>query len=99
MNTQFNGDGFSEMHFEVHVVEATEMQQWFTQLKQFPDVLDETTYKQLLNPTIGDKPKFFSGASTDLFNGVVALYMHSTGPVHPRDAQVKAYNMVTEHGH
>jgi cytochrome o ubiquinol oxidase subunit II len=84
MNTQFNGGGFSDMHFIVHVVEPDKMQQWFNQIKQSPNRLTVEAYSQLLKPSIADSPQFFSGVATDLFKNVIATYLNSLGPVHPR---------------
>jgi len=87
MNTQFNGDGFSDMHFVVHVVEPDKMQQWINQMKTSSTRLTDAAYSELLKPTIGDAPRFFSGVTSDLFNKVIATYTHSLGTVHPRSEQ------------
>jgi cytochrome o ubiquinol oxidase subunit II len=84
LNTLFNGDGFSDMHFVVHVVAADQMQQWLTQIKTQPNPLTDAAYNELLKPSVGDKPKFFVGVPSDLFQTVVNLYMNSSGPTHPR---------------
>ncbi len=89
LNTQYNGDGFSDMHFEVHVVEPQELQQWFAEVKKSPDGLTDVAYNQLLNPSIADKPKLFSGIQNDLFNEVIMTYMSSIGPLHPRENTIK----------
>lgn len=89
MNTQYNGDGFSDMHFEVHAVQAEAMENWFNEVKNSPNHLNEATYKTLLNPTINDKPQFFSGVEKNLLNRVMHIYMNSMGPVHPRNDQLK----------
>lgn len=89
LNTQYNGDGFSDMHFPVHAVTPQEMQQWLNQVKQSPDHLSAQVYDQLLNPTIKDKPRFFNGIPADLFNHVVNAYANTFGPVHPRSGHIK----------
>jgi cytochrome o ubiquinol oxidase subunit 2 len=88
-NTQFNGDGFSDMHFEVHVVDPSEMQNWINDVKKSSNALSETTYAELLNPTIGDKPKLFGNVTSGIFDNVIHTYMSSIGPVHPRENQLK----------
>ncbi|MBV9576844.1 MAG: COX aromatic rich motif-containing protein [Gammaproteobacteria bacterium] len=87
MNTQFNGDGFSDMHFPVHVVEPEEMQQWVNKIKKSPHHLTEKTYLDLLKPSINNPPQFFSGAPANLFNQVIALYMYTVGTAHPRSRE------------
>ncbi len=91
MNTQYNGAGFSDMHFMVHVVEPDKLQQWFTQMKKSPNRLTDAAYHKLLNPAIGVKPQFFSGVTTGLFESVIATYMNSLGTVHPRNNEGQFY--------
>ncbi len=89
MNTQFNGDGFSDMHFETHVVEPAEMQRWVNDVKKSSHSLTDAAYKELLHPTTADKPKFYSKPVPELFNHVLMTYMNSSGPLHPRNNQLK----------
>ena len=77
------------MHFEVHVVEPQELQQWFMEVKKSPDGLTDAAYSQLLYPSMADKPKLFSGVQNDLFNKVIMTYMTSIGPAHPRANTIK----------
>lgn len=85
MNTQFNGDGFSDMTFAVHVVDAKEMQQWFSEVKNSVNVLTNDTYNELLKPSIANQPTFYSTVSANLFNDVIMIYMNSHGNIHPRN--------------
>lgn len=89
MNTLFNGDGFSDMHFSVHALPADEMQKWFAEIKKSPHQLNDTTYSALLNPSINDKPAFYSGVTPNLFQHAMHVYMQTFGPVHPRNNQLK----------
>jgi cytochrome o ubiquinol oxidase subunit 2 len=92
MNTQYNGDGFSDMHFVVHVVNSDTMQQWVSEVKKSPKHLTETVYKTLLTPTIGQPPEFFSSVTTQLFQQVISTYMNSMGTIHPRKQEKKIYS-------
>jgi cytochrome o ubiquinol oxidase subunit 2 len=89
LNTQYNGNGFSDMHFEVHVVEPQELQKWFMEVKKSPVGLTDAAYHQLLYPSMADKPKLFSGVQNDLFDKVIMTYMTSIGPAHPRANTIK----------
>lgn len=89
MNTMYNGDGFADMKFPVHVVDVKDMQQWISTVKNSPNQLTEATYSQLLNQSINDQPQFFSGVTNGLFDKVIATYMDSVGPNHPRQNQLK----------
>lgn len=84
LNTQYNGEGFSDMHFEVHVVEPKVLKQWFADVKKSSQGLTDSSYHELLTPSIGDKPKLFSSVQKDLFHHIMMTYMSSIGPVHPR---------------
>lgn len=85
LNTQYNGNGFSDMHFQVHVVKPEEMQGWIAKIQTSTQGLTKEAYGQLLNPSFADKPEFFSGLQQNLFNTVVNTYMMSIGPNHPRE--------------
>ncbi|MBV8802851.1 MAG: ubiquinol oxidase subunit II [Gammaproteobacteria bacterium] len=93
LNTQFNGDGFSDMHFEVHVVDPIEMQQWIETVKKSPDSLSDASYETLLIPSDGDKPKLFGNVTSNIFDSVIHTYMGSMGPVHPRENQLKLHKV------
>jgi cytochrome o ubiquinol oxidase subunit 2 len=92
LNTQFNGRGFSDMHFTVHVVDAQGMQAWIEQTKKSSNHLTEDVYKELLNPSFADQAKVFSGLPNNLFDNVLMLYMHSVGSVHPRNTSFETLN-------
>ncbi len=84
MNSQFNGDGFSGMHFTTKVVSASEMEAFITSAKTSKLVLDTKAYDGLLFPSEGNLPTVYSGASPTLFDEVVMLYMNTFGTQHPR---------------
>jgi cytochrome o ubiquinol oxidase subunit 2 len=84
MNSQFNGDGFSEMHFPVHAVSPENLEKWFAEIKQSPNQLTSASYTQLLTPTIGTKTAFFAAVEDGLFDNVISTYMMSSGALHPR---------------
>lgn len=87
LNALYNGDGFSDMNFTVHVVEPEQMQQWFNQTKSTSSALTDATYTSLLAPTTNNAPQYFSAAPSGLFDSVVMLYMHTVGKNHPRGQQ------------
>lgn len=89
MNTLFNGDGFAEMEFMTHVVTNDQMQQWFQQMKKSSTPLTEDVYKKLLNPSVNDKPQFFSQVPNQFFYNVINTYISSTGKFHPRSDEGK----------
>ncbi len=94
MNTQFNGEGFSDMHFAVHAVAPEALQQWFATIKKSAKPLTQAAYSQLLNQSIADPPQFFAGIQANLFESVTTTYMNTFGTAHPRDSQLKLTNAV-----
>ena len=94
LNTLVSGDGFSEMYFNVDVVDEKSMQQWVKQVQKSPEHLTESEYKNLLNPSIGDAPMFFSQVPANFLDKVVELYMMTFGSAHPRQNQIKFHQMI-----
>lgn len=89
LDTQYNGGGFSDMHFLVHAVEPADMQHWIDQSKLVSHQLTDTTYTALLVPSQNNLPQIFSGISANLFNDIIMKYMNTVGTVHPRSQQGK----------
>lgn len=89
LDTQYNGAGFSDMHFTVQVVQPAEMQQWINQTKLSTNHLTETAYTTLLIPSTNNLPQLFSGVSENMFENVLMTYMNAVGTVHPRSQQGK----------
>ncbi|MDA8561870.1 ubiquinol oxidase subunit II [Gammaproteobacteria bacterium] len=83
LNTQYNGHGFSEMHFLVKAVTDKDMQKWIKKIKFSSKPLTESTYSNLLLPSTANKPQYFSGVDSKLFENVILTYMHTFGNVHP----------------
>jgi cytochrome o ubiquinol oxidase subunit 2 len=92
LNSQINGDGFSDMHFTVRVVADNEMQTWVNVVKESKTTLDDNAYDELLRPSIGDKPKYFSRVKEKLFQNAIDVYMQN-GNVHPRENRNAIHNM------
>jgi cytochrome o ubiquinol oxidase subunit 2 len=86
MNTQYNGDGFSDMKFNTRVVEPAAMDAFFKMAKASKLTLNDATYQSLLQPSIANPPAYYSGADNKRFNAVIDLYMNTYGKTHPRGA-------------
>ena len=86
MNTQYNGDGFSDMHFTVNVVEPAEMQQWVAKVKSSQKALSQVAFDSLLTPTVANKPELYAGVQPNLFDTVIKSYL-VPGMAHPRIAK------------
>src|SRR3990167_6548187 len=79
LNTQFNGDGFSEMTFNTKVVEPNELKKWFTQVKQSNQSLEKSTYQKLIQPSIKAPIQYFSSVTPGLFQQIIHKYKQTTG--------------------
>jgi cytochrome o ubiquinol oxidase subunit 2 len=88
MNTQFNGPGFSDMHFAVHVMDTQQMQHWIETVKKSSTHLTNDDYIKLLKPSI-DSEKFYANAPKDLFETVLNTYQMTYGNKHPRFDQAQ----------
>ncbi|MBT4884731.1 MAG: cytochrome ubiquinol oxidase subunit II [Legionellales bacterium] len=82
LNTQLNGDGFSDMHFLAHVVPQDQFDSWVQQVKlgSLPLTLDR--YKELYNPTIAAPIEHYSAAPGDLFMKIMMQYTQANSWLH-----------------
>ncbi len=75
LNSQFNGDGFSEMHFKADVVEDAEFNKWVGHVKQVNAQLEIPEYLQLQQPSIAAPVQYFSAVTPNLFERIMDQYM------------------------
>lgn len=69
--SHFSGDGFSDMHFDVHVVPADEFEKWAQQASGAGPALDPQSYLQICQPTINNAPATYRLADPNLFQSIV----------------------------
>lgn len=74
LNMQFNGAGFSDMHFKTNVVSAKDFDQWVAQSKQAKLTLSKDRYKALAKPSTNVAPETYNRPETDLFTWVMQKY-------------------------
>src|ERR1700731_336574 len=67
LSAHFSGDGFSDMHFDVHVVPSEEFSTWAEDASRADKVLDERSYDQLAKPSMRNEPAIYRLADPDLF--------------------------------
>jgi cytochrome o ubiquinol oxidase subunit 2 len=51
LSAQFSGDGFSDMHFQVHALEPAAYSHWVAQARSSGPVLDQVAYASLAKPS------------------------------------------------
>lgn len=81
LNSQYNGEGFSDMFFTVNVVKKREMKAWFDSIKSKETAtLDGEQYAQLRQPSIADPVKTYSNVAPNLFQTIVDSYHAADHP-------------------
>jgi cytochrome o ubiquinol oxidase subunit 2 len=71
LSAHFSGDGFSDMHFDVHVVPSDQFSKWAEDASGAAQALDAPSYQQLAKPSINIPPAIYRLADPDLFNAIV----------------------------
>jgi cytochrome o ubiquinol oxidase subunit 2 len=71
LSAHFSGDGFSDMHFDVHVVPAEQFSKWARDASTAAKALDERGYQELAKPSMNNVPAIYRLTDPDLFNAIV----------------------------
>ena len=75
LDTQYNGDGFSDMHFKVNVSSKADYLKWVKSVQEKNNKLSIAEYQQIVKPSIQKKPLFYSSVHKGLFNRIMDQYM------------------------
>jgi cytochrome o ubiquinol oxidase subunit II len=95
-SSHYSGDGFSDMHFDVHAVTPEQFAAWAATARDSGRLLDDASYAVLENQSIAPEPIVFRLADPALFNKIVTqIIPPGPGPtagrpnveVSPRSAQ------------
>ena len=78
LSSQFSGDGFSDMRFDVVAVSAAEFQSWSDRTHAAGGVLDRPTFEQLARPSSEHAVRTYGEVTTGLFNSIVAGHVGMT---------------------
>lgn len=79
-NTQYNGAGFSTMRFDTKVLDETELNHWFQEVKSGLNGLTADAYSELRKPTIASPVQTFSSVTPGLFTTIIESYQSSHHP-------------------
>lgn len=74
LNSQFSGEGFASMHFNVDATSAQEFQDWVAQTKSGRNKLDDARFKELETPDEPAKPILFSAVQHGLFQSILQKF-------------------------
>jgi cytochrome o ubiquinol oxidase subunit 2 len=72
LSTQFSGDGFADMHFDVHVVPPEQFSKWAQDASNAGKSLDERSYQQIAKPSMKNEPEIYRLTDPDIFASVVS---------------------------
>lgn len=70
----YNGPGFSDMHFTTLSLSTADFQTWVTKVKGAATSLDHSTYAQLAKPTLKHPVTYYSAVQERLFLDIVDKY-------------------------
>lgn len=74
LNTQFSGEGFSGMNFQVKATTPQAFENWLKETKTAGDKLDNVRFRQLEEPSEFDQPISFSSFQPGLFQSILHKY-------------------------
>lgn len=75
LSTNFSGNGFSGMHFTVHVVSQEDYGTWVNQVQHSPNKLTMDAYNQLVVPSSNNPVEYFSDTAKGLFKNSIIKWM------------------------
>jgi cytochrome o ubiquinol oxidase subunit 2 len=71
LSSHFSGDGFSGMHFDVHVVPLEQFSKWAQDASNAQQALDERSYGEIAKPSINNAPAIYRLADPNIFQAIV----------------------------
>jgi cytochrome o ubiquinol oxidase subunit 2 len=71
LSAHFSGDGFSDMHFDVHVVPPQQFTKWAQDASNAPKSLDQRSYGEIARPSMKSPPATYRLTDPQLFHAIV----------------------------
>jgi cytochrome o ubiquinol oxidase subunit 2 len=71
LSAHFSGDGFPDMHFDVHVVPPEQFSKWAQEASGADKSLDEASYGEIAKPSMKNQPATYRLADPRLFHSIV----------------------------
>jgi len=72
LSAHFSGDGFSDMHFDVHVVPSEQFSKWAQDASGAEKALDQRSYEEIARPSMKSEQAIYRLGDPNLFNSIVA---------------------------
>jgi cytochrome o ubiquinol oxidase subunit 2 len=70
LSAHFSGDGFSDMHFDVHAVPSEQFSKWTQDASSAAKPLDERSYQEIAKPSMNNEPAIYRVADPDIFQSI-----------------------------
>jgi len=71
LSSHYSGDGFSDMHFNVHAVPPEQFAAWVEATRNTGPTLDAVSYAALARQSVNPRPFTFRAADPELFQEIV----------------------------
>ena len=81
MSSQFSGNGFADMHFNVDAVPAENYAEWISRARNSGPVLDARAYELLAKPSAAVAPFTYREVGPRVFYDILASTMQSDDPL------------------
>src|SRR5882762_10689937 len=78
LSAQFSGDGFADMHFDVHVVPPQQFSKWAQDASNVQRALDERSYEEIASPSMNSEQAIYRLADPNLFHSIVTQKLPPT---------------------
>ncbi len=88
-NVQYSGKGFADMQFQTRAMSKEDFDAWVEKAKQSAKTLDAATYEVLAKPSEKVPVTYYSGVEPDLFDKIIAKYMHGDSHLMPHHKQAE----------
>jgi cytochrome o ubiquinol oxidase subunit 2 len=72
---EINGKGYADMTFAVTSSSKSDFADWVKTVKQSSQELTETTYNELIKPSIHHPVTFYSSVKNNLYHEIMMKYM------------------------
>jgi cytochrome o ubiquinol oxidase subunit 2 len=71
LSSHYSGDGFADMHFDVHALPTDRFAAWIEDLRRTGPTLDAASYATLAKQSINTAPFTYRAADPELFQQIV----------------------------
>lgn len=78
-NTNINGLGYADMTFTTKAMPASDFSGWTSRVASEGDTFSMYDYDKLITPSLVDTPRTYRLADPNIYDTIVAKYMHSHG--------------------